>query len=291
MAGPTSDTDSGSAITNQCDDQGDSNYAVFRDCLSSALLHAAAEDAPSARREPKRRRRAKTNPGKVDVVVEPVKTPEADPQNTADDLSEFIEYIASGVFDSFPTELRELDYRSWREADKLQVQFALPLSPDTLADLDLPPSIPETLVAYNLVAADQTLDSPLPATTEDFLIPIVTSYIETLITPPPASWATRTDACEICERGWIPLSYHHLIPRFVHDKVVKRGWHRKEDLQNVAWLCGACHRFVHHFKNHEELARNYYTVELLLGDEDVRKFAAWVGRLRWKGGKVRRRVK
>lgn len=288
MAGPTSDTDSGSAITNQGDDQADSNYAVFRDCLSSALLHTAADDAPSAKGKPGRRRRAKTRSGRV---IEALNTPEADPPNTADDLSEFIEYIASGVFDSFPTALRELDHRSWRETEKLQVQFALPLGPDNLAVLDLPPSIPETLVAYDLVAADQTLDSPLPATTEDFLVPIVSSYIETLITPPPASWASRTDACEICERDWIPLSYHHLIPRFVHDKVLKRGWHRKEDLQNVAWLCGACHRFVHHFKNHEELARNYYTVELLLAEEDVRKFAAWVGRLRWKGGKVRGRVK
>lgn len=68
----------------------------------------------------------------------------------------------------------------------------------------------------------------------------------------------------------------------VHAKAVKRGWHREEDLNNVAWLCRACHSFVHRFKGHEELAREYFTVERLLGAEEVRAFAGWVGRVRWK---------
>lgn len=76
---------------------------------------------------------------------------------------------------------------------------------------------------------------------------------------------------------------HHLIPRFVHAKVVKRGWHRPDQLQNVAWLCGACHRFVHQFANHEDLARHYYTVDLLLEQPEMVAWAEWVGRLRWKG--------
>ena len=100
--------------------------------------------------------------------------------------------------------------------------------------------------------------------------------------PPPSSTRGQITACELCARDWINLSYHHLIPRFVHDKAVKRGWHRKEDLQNVAWLCGACHRFVHSFAKHEVLAREYYTVELLMGAEEVRRFAGWVGGVRWK---------
>lgn len=68
----------------------------------------------------------------------------------------------------------------------------------------------------------------------------------------------------------------------VHAKAVKRGWHREEDLNNVAWLCRACHSFVHRFKGHEELAREYFTVESLLGAEEVSRFAGWVGRVRWK---------
>lgn len=268
---------------------GDDNHVVFRDCLASTLLQTTAPSTESGKKGTRRRRRTKSSAHKTSTIS-PVLS-ELHHRNDAEDLSDFIDYLAGTIFDAFPDALKQLDHRSWRESHELQTQFPLPLAPENLSVLDLPPCIPETLVTYDLVAADPTLDSPLPATTNHFLVPVMTSYIETLITPPPASWASRTDACEICERDWIPLSYHHLIPRFVHEKVVKRGWHRKEDLQNVAWLCGACHRFVHHFKTHEELARDYYTVELLVAEEDVQKFAAWVGRLRWKGGRARQGVK
>ncbi|POR35539.1 Sterol regulatory element-binding protein ECM22 [Tolypocladium paradoxum] len=240
-----------------------SNYALFRDCLSTTLLRRQAPASPDS----KRRRRAKAERARTRARDLPA--PEADPQQDAEELAEFIDYLASSIFESLPEELRDVGYRSWRESERLQAQFALPLTEAGMAALDLPPSIPETLVTYNLVSPDPTLDSPLPPTTEAFLIPILTSYLESATKPPPATPSTRTEACEICERSWIPLSYHHLIPRFVHDKAVKRGWHRKEDLQNVAWLCGACHRFVHHFKNHEELARDYYTVELLLAEDEA----------------------
>ncbi|KAG6036876.1 hypothetical protein E4U41_005459 [Claviceps citrina] len=262
--------------------QGDANYAVFRDCFSSILLQTTASRNGSSKKGPRRRKRIKSSAR--NTTPTPSGVPDSSLQNDADELSDFIDYLAGTIFEGFPNALKQLDHRSWRESNELQAQFALPLAPENLSVLDLPLSISETLVTYDLIAADPTLDSPLPATTEHFLVPIMTSYIETLITPPPASWASRTDACEICERNWIPLSYHHLIPRFVHEKVVKRGWHHKEDLQNVAWLCGACHRFVHQFKTHEELARDYYSVELLLAEDEVRKFAAWVGRFGWKVG-------
>lgn len=253
------------------------NYALFRDCLSTTLLRPQAPASPGS----KRRRRAKAENARARARQLPAA--EADPQRDAEELAEFIDYLAGSIFESLPEELRDLDYRSWRESERLKAQFALPLTEASTSTLDVPPSIPETLVTYNLVSPDPTLDSPLPATTEAFLVPILTSYLESATVPPPATQSTRTEACEICERSWIPLSYHHLIPRFVHDKAVKRGWHRKEDLQNVAWLCGACHRFVHHFKTHEELARDYCTVELLLAEDEVKRFAAWAGRLRWKG--------
>ncbi len=50
---------------------------------------------------------------------------------------------------------------------------------------------------------------------------------------------TRTTECEICERE-VPLTYHHLIPREVHDKARKKKWHPEAMLNSVAWLC----RFV-----------------------------------------------
>ncbi|TQS32000.1 hypothetical protein Golomagni_07699, partial [Golovinomyces magnicellulatus] len=255
----------------------DANYALFRDCLSTALLRPDATGT-----EPKRRRRAKS-------TSMPLTNDSSASEKDIEELSEFIEYLATEVFDALPVELQEVDYRAWRDSEWLQEQFALPLAPDSLDTLNFSPSLSETLITYNLVSKDPTLPSSLPPTTEAFLAPAVASYLNTLTTPPPASSTTRASECEICGRSWIPLSYHHLIPRFVHEKVVKRGWHKKEDLQNVAWLCGACHRFVHTFRNHEELARDFYTVELLLENEKVQQWAAWASTLRWKGGNSRRR--
>ena len=263
------------------------NYAVFRDCLSTTMLRS---DPSSTGSGPKRRRRAKSsNPRSASASTSApasVSTPtlEPNPERAAEELSDFIEYLAREIFDSLPEELQDLDHRSWRESPDLQAQYSLPLTVDSLSTLNLSPDIDETLRTYHLTAPDPTLDSPLPATANAFLLPILTPYLTTLTAPPPASAATRTEECELCGRWWIPLSYHHLIPRFVHEKVVKRGWHAREDLQNVAWLCGACHRFVHAFRGHEDLARDFYTVELLLEEEEVQRWVKWVGKLRWKGG-------
>lgn len=53
-------------------------------------------------------------------------------------------------------------------------------------------------------------------------------------------------------------------------------------LENVAWICRACHSFVHQVASNEELAKDFYTVDLLRDREDVQKFALWVGKIRWK---------
>jgi hypothetical protein len=263
-----------------------SNFSLFRDCLSTALLQP--DPAPNNDLKKRRRKRQHRGEGLRDDGQGPPASGSgrADPGRDAEELADFIDYLATEIFEYLPDEIKELDYRSWRDSEDLQVRFSLPLtstSPGliTLSET-LPLSVRDTLRTYSLISPDPTLDSPLPSTVEAFLSPVLSGYLVPLTTAPPASTATRTEACEICERDWINLSYHHLIPRFVHDKAVKRGWHKEEDLQNVAWLCGACHRFVHHFKTHEELARNYYTVDLLLEEEEVQKWAAWVGRLRWK---------
>jgi lambda repressor-like predicted transcriptional regulator len=70
-----------------------------------------------------------------------------------------------------------------------------------------------------------------------------------------------------------------MIPRAVHAKVLKRGWHTEDQLEKVAWLCRACHSFVHRVASNEELAKEFYSVERLLGKKDVVKFAGWVGKL------------
>lgn len=260
------------------------NFALFRDCLSATLLRPSSPvKEPKSRRRRRHHHRQEETPDAHhgDRESDPPAPGGTGPERDAEDLSDFIEYLATEIFDCLPVEVQQLDYRLWRDSEDLQSQFSLPVTSTsagvTTAAAALSPSILDTLTTYGL-----TSDSP-----ESFLAPILTAYLTPLTTPPPASSLTRTDACELCSRDWVPLSYHHLIPRFVHDKAVKRGWHKPEDLQNVAWLCGACHRFVHQFKTHEELARDYYTVERLLEEEEVQKWVAWVGRLRYKGGRTR----
>jgi hypothetical protein len=73
--------------------------------------------------------------------------------------------------------------------------------------------------------------------------------------------------------------------------VLKRGWHTPDRLNSVAWLCRACHSFVHRLASNEELARAFYTVDLIVqggvqGDAEMRErveaWVKWVGGVRWK---------
>ena len=149
--------------------------------------------------------------------------------------------------------------------------------PSNIADTlisTVPLSVVDSLEAYGLLSSTSGLSN--------LLIPVFQDYVTTTTAPPPVWSNTRTDACEICDRSWIPLSYHHLIPKQVHAKVLKRGWHEEWKLNSVAWLCRACHAFVHRIAGNEELARHFWSVELLMEREDVQDWARWAGRVRWK---------
>lgn len=147
----------------------------------------------------------------------------------------------------------------------------------TIEDLanKIPPTVVDTLSAYSLT-------TPPASDLQSFVSPIFSSYVSAVTAAPPVWISTRKSACEICDRDWIPLTYHHLIPRGVHAKVLKRGWHEEHTLNSVAWLCRACHSFVHRMASNEELAKDWYTVERICEREDVQKWAQWVGGIRWK---------
>lgn len=193
-------------------------------------------------------------------------------------MADHQQYVAQEIFICLPSDLRTLEFYTWKKSPPLQDRYSIPLSSHDMPQIltNVSPSIPESLTVYGLLTTTYTLDL--------FLLPVISSYIFTLTKPPPPPSQTKplASGCEICDRDWIPLTYHHLIPRALHAKVLKRGWHREDQLENVAWLCRACHSFVHRVATNEELAREAYTVDLLLEREDVLKFAAWVGKVRWK---------
>lgn len=189
-----------------------------------------------------------------------------------------MKYIAMEVFADLPSELRTLTYHIFVKSPSLQETYTILITISDSSSIlnSLGPSITESLATYGLL--------PPPTNIAAFLTPVLNAYLKHCTTAPSAPRLTKdlVAHCEICERDWVPLTYHHLIPRFVHAKVLKRGWHPEEKLDSVAWLCRQCHSFVHQIAGNEELAKHYYTIELLMEREEVRNWAKWAGKMRWK---------
>ncbi|KAL3437959.1 hypothetical protein BDV09DRAFT_192592 [Aspergillus tetrazonus] len=253
----------------------ESNYAVFRECVSSVIIARSNQHKPSrAKRKASKIKAAKRrgNPDSTDETSPP-STPAPAEEENPEELADFIDFVATETFTTLPTSLQTLSYSAIQHSPALSTTYSLPLTHSTLESLSnpLPSTITDTLSTY-------TPDFEPPS----LLNKVLTEYIPAVTRPPPVWAKTRASACEICERDWIPLSYHHLIPRAVHDKVIKKGWHDEWMLNSVAWLCRACHSFVHRMASNEELAREWFTVDRILEREDVQDWARWVGRVRWK---------
>ena len=104
---------------------------------------------------------------------------------------------------------------------------------------------------------------------------------------------SMTGPCEMCGLP-LRLTFHHLIPKETHGKILKRGVAREATIVPLlpqpqmagaelrAWLnthginiCGQCHRKVHQTLPNEELARKLNTLELVLAHEDIKRYLAW----------------
>ncbi|KAL2821055.1 hypothetical protein BJX63DRAFT_254061 [Aspergillus granulosus] len=251
------------------------NYAVFRECVSSIVVARNSQHKPN--KAPKRKsykvKSTKRNNNADSRDISSSSISSTTETESPEELADFIDFIASEIFNTLPDPLQNLSYSAIQHSPALAETYALPLTSAHLESLSnpLPTSITDTLTTYT-----PTLEAP------DLLSRALTEYIPAVTRPPPIWANTRKSACEICERDWIPLSYHHLIPRGVHEKVIKKGWHDEWMLNSVAWLCRACHSFVHRMAGNEELARDYFTIERILEREDVQNWARWVGRVRWK---------
>ena len=71
--------------------------------------------------------------------------------------------------------------------------------------------------------------------------------------------------CPLCERAIPPAQAdrHHLVPK-------SKGGRHTEFLHRV------CHRQIHALFTETELARQFCTVEALLGHPELQAFVAWV---------------
>lgn len=85
-------------------------------------------------------------------------------------------------------------------------------------------------------------------------------------------------ACPMCERI-MPLTFHHLRPRTMHDKYIKMGF-TKEELNSGVDLCRPCHSAVHSTYSNDMLAKSFYTLELLMQDESILKWIKYISKQR-----------
>lgn len=83
--------------------------------------------------------------------------------------------------------------------------------------------------------------------------------------------------CNLCERENLELTFHHLIPKCQH----KRNWCKKkftkEEMKKSGInVCIECHKNIHRLISNVELAKFYYTLELLLEHPKIKKFLGWI---------------
>ncbi|KIW18928.1 hypothetical protein PV08_03217 [Exophiala spinifera] len=240
------------------------NFDTFRDCLFSAVVEKSLG---------RRGRKTKTSKRQTGASIPAPPAAEADPSELAD----FSDYLASEIFNSLPEDLQRLSYHTLQDSPGLSEKWSLPLTLSVYEEVSshIPGDVTDSLTAYGLI-------EPPVSDVQTFIAPVISAYVGGATTPPPKWAETRKNECEICDRDWVPMTYHHLIPRQVHAKALKRNWHEEHQLNSVAWLCRACHSFVHRMATNEELAKEWYTVDRICERDDVQKWAQWVRKVRWK---------
>ena len=174
-----------------------SNFSTFKDCLARRLLSASSLPAEGS-------------------------------EGSDDPLDDFTSYLASEVWPSLPISLHDASYDALSSDNTLKEMSSDPSS-IPLDATPIPTSFFDTLTSYSLFGdADDCTR---------FLHKVLSDYLTEATAPPPVWKQTRTEECEICERSRVKLTYHHLIPRSVHAKVLKKKWHPESMLNSVAWLC------------------------------------------------------
>jgi hypothetical protein len=88
--------------------------------------------------------------------------------------------------------------------------------------------------------------------------------------------------CELCgrltKRG---TTEHHLIPRTCHSNKWFKKRYSREELNQTLSVCRDCHRAIHDLiPDEKQLGRHFNSVDLLLENEEIAKFVAWIRKQR-----------
>ena len=88
---------------------------------------------------------------------------------------------------------------------------------------------------------------------------------------------SKFGTCELCRRT-THLTFHHLIPRKLHRRTRFKKHYSRQDLNRGIDICRQCHNGLHDLYDEMTLARQFSTLDALLGDEAVMRHATWVSR-------------
>ncbi|KAJ6141414.1 hypothetical protein N7470_009804 [Penicillium chermesinum] len=155
------------------------NYAVFRGCLSNAIV--ARSEKPRSKRNAKAKRNNRKDVPKVEGTTLIPVADRVDPE----ELAEFIDFIASETFSSFPEALQTLSYAAIQH-DQALAKLYIPEDPDAPFNRALldplcsvtPVAVTDSLAVYGLI--------PDAADFPEFLAPILTEYIASVTSGPPS---------------------------------------------------------------------------------------------------------
>lgn len=221
-------------------------FAVLKDVVARVVIElSTAQKAlatPAAKGRKARARRAEAEASQEESEVR-----DEGEEDLANDLEEFVLYLAEEVWAVLPEKDKSFPER---KPTSTTVEDE-PEKPEASSEGDeeeeetssAPLAFTESLLSYSLVAsesnASETFNKVVGEYRQDLAdAPPDEDFVDTGYQLPGRGgwWATRKEECEICGRN-CPLTYHHLIPRSTHTKVLRKNWHPPERLNVVAWLC------------------------------------------------------
>lgn len=97
---------------------------------------------------------------------------------------------------------------------------------------------------------------------------------EALASPPQEEEVRPAGSCEVCSRI-MPLTDHHLFPRQVHKKYLKRGLMQEADRTRILICCRQCHNTIHRLFDNDTLAGSLNTLQALQQEPQMQSWIAF----------------
>lgn len=84
-------------------------------------------------------------------------------------------------------------------------------------------------------------------------------------------------ACATCGRK-ASLTFHHLIPKKLHRRTYFRKKFGREELNQGIAICRLCHNGIHRLYDEMTLAKDFFSLENILADEQLHAHFQWVAK-------------